>query len=95
MELVIVERRLDEPRELAQLHCLEHAAAACLSLYRVRALHAYVSRDRRRLICVYEAPDAESVRQANRKAGLPFETAWSADVLEPHGAAAGGAAEGT
>jgi hypothetical protein len=29
------------------------------------------------MICLYEAPDAESVRQAQREAGVPFDEAWA------------------
>jgi len=32
------------------------------------------------MICEFEAPDAESVRQALRSAGTPYEKVWTADV---------------
>lgn len=30
------------------------------------------------MVCIYAAPDAESVRSAQRQAGMPFETVWAA-----------------
>jgi hypothetical protein len=52
----------------------------------VRFLRSYFSRDRRRMICLYEAPDAEAVRLAQEKAGVPFETAWTSRVVRHPGA---------
>jgi hypothetical protein len=37
------------------------------------------------MVCLFEAPDAESVRIAQEKSGMPFEAAWTARVV-PHGA---------
>ncbi|MBZ0252845.1 MAG: DUF4242 domain-containing protein, partial [Candidatus Methylomirabilis sp.] len=51
--------------------------------HNVRLLRSYVSPDRLRMICLFEAPDAESVRIANRKAGLPVDRVWTASVHEP------------
>jgi len=83
MELVVVERLLDRPYSFAELEGMEQSSASCFHLQQVRALRSYFSKDRKRLICLYEAPDAEAVRIANRKAGLPFESVWSADVFYP------------
>ena len=33
------------------------------------------------MLCLYEAPDAESVRQAQREAGVPFERAWAFEAI--------------
>jgi hypothetical protein len=38
------------------------------------------SLDRLRLTCEFEAPDAESVRQAMHDAGMKYERAWAASV---------------
>jgi hypothetical protein len=35
------------------------------------------------MICLYQAPDAEAVRHANRMAGVPFDRVWPAQVLAP------------
>ncbi len=50
--------------------------------------------DRKRRICVFEAKDAEAVRQAYRMAGTKFERVWSAEQIsndeESEDAEAGG-----
>ncbi len=37
------------------------------------------------MICTFEAPDAESVRQAYRQADIGFSKIWTAQVIEPEG----------
>ncbi len=37
--------------------------------------------DKRRRICVFEAKDAEAVRQAYRMSGVKFERVWSAEQI--------------
>jgi hypothetical protein len=81
MPLVIVGRTLDRPTDFAELQAMETASAWCLDVNGVTFKHSYLSSDRTRMICVYDAPDAESVRRSQRTAGLPFERAWTADVF--------------
>jgi hypothetical protein len=78
MEIVIVERTLPEPMPYERLVALEEAAAWCLEVRNITFLRSYFSLDQRRMICVYEAPDAESVRDANAEAKMPFDRVWSA-----------------
>ena len=78
MEYVIVERAFDEPVSIDDIQAIEDRGAWCLEMYRVRFLQTYFSTDRKRMICVYEAPDAEAVRVAQSKAGVPFERVWAA-----------------
>jgi hypothetical protein len=85
---VLVERAFDEPVELEALQRREHEGAWCLEAHSVRFLRTFVAHDRRRLLCLYDAPDAESVRLAQRKAGMPFDLVWSARRIG-HAAAAG------
>src|SRR4028119_2414089 len=40
---------------------------------------------RHRMICTFEAPDAESVRQAYRQADVGFSKVWTAQVIEREG----------
>ncbi|MBZ0252844.1 MAG: DUF4242 domain-containing protein [Candidatus Methylomirabilis sp.] len=77
---VVVERTFPEPVRFEEVQAREDAAAWCLEAHGVRFLRTFFSADRTRMICVYEAPDAESVRLANRTAGLPFDAAWAASA---------------
>ncbi|MBX3269095.1 MAG: DUF4242 domain-containing protein [Sandaracinaceae bacterium] len=81
MELVVVERSFDEPKEVSELAAIEAQFAWCLAQHRVRWVRTFVSNDKRRMLCFYEAPDAESVREVQRTAGMPVERVWSATEL--------------
>ncbi len=82
MEQVIVERTFPEPMDVARIEDMKRNSEWCREQNRVRYLHAYLSPDRRRMICVYEAPDAESVRRYNRQAALPYDAIWTAVVIQ-------------
>ncbi len=82
-ERVVVERSFDVPVDFAEIQAMEDRGAWCLELHRVRSVQTFFSLDRRHMICLYEAPDAESVRLAQSKAGMPFERVWSAAVYVP------------
>jgi hypothetical protein len=84
MSVVVVERSFDEPVAFESLQAAEDSKAACLEAYGVRFKRSYFSRDRRRMICLYEAPDAESVRFLQEKAGLPFDRVWTARAFSHH-----------
>jgi hypothetical protein len=78
---VVVERSFAEPVLLEDIQAIEDRGAWCLEAHGVRFLRTYFSRDRRRMICLYEAGDAESVRIAQQQAGVPFDVAWTARTL--------------
>ena len=81
METIVVERTLQEPMDVAALAADGERTLACLQAHNVRFVQTYRSPDGKRVICVYEAPDAESVRIALRQDGaLPFDRAWTASV---------------
>jgi hypothetical protein len=46
-------------------------------------LHSYVSTDRRRMFCLYEAPSPEAVRHAAVLNRLPVDTITEVLVLDP------------
>lgn len=46
-------------------------------------VQTYISRDRTRMVCEINAPDAEVIREAHRRFNIPFERVWSATVLTP------------
>ena len=81
MSVVVVERSFPQPVAFADVQAIEDRGAWCLEAHGVRFLKSYFSRDRRRMMCLYEAPDAESVRLAQERAGVPFERAWASRVV--------------
>jgi len=80
---VLVERRFDEPVTLAQIQAIEDAGIHCLETRDVHFVRTFFAADQRRMICLYRAPDAESVREAQRQAGVPFDVAWAFRVVSP------------
>ena len=74
---VLVERSFDDGMTLLEIQDIEDAGIWCLEIRNVRFLRTFFSADRKRMLCLYEAPDAESVRQAQREAGVPFDEAWA------------------
>lgn len=74
---VLVERRFDEPADLEGLQAMEDANAWCLQSRRVTFSRTFFARDRKYMVCLYRAPDAESVRQAQLQAGLPVARVWA------------------
>ena len=81
METVVVERTFEQPVEVEALQESEKRAQWCLELHNVTFVQSYISPDRRRMICIYKGPDAESVRLANSTARLPFDRVWTASIL--------------
>ncbi|TDG15392.1 DUF4242 domain-containing protein [Seongchinamella unica] len=80
---VIVERSFDEPVAIEDLQAREDAAAGCLQLHRVRFIRSLFSRDRQSMVCLYAAPDAESVRLAQQQAKMPFQSIWACRHYTP------------
>jgi len=81
-ECVVVERRFEgDVASFADLQLAEQKIAWCLEQHRVRPVRSYVSLDGRSMLCVYTAPDAESVRETQRTGGLSFTQTWAATIL--------------
>lgn len=74
---VLVERSFESPVAMRDIQDIEDAGSWCLETRNVRFIRTFFAAEKTRMICLYEAPDAESVRQAQREAGVPFDTAWS------------------
>jgi hypothetical protein len=47
-------------------------------------LHSYVSPDRKRTYCIYEAPTPEVIRRAAQRNGLPVDRISEVQVLDPY-----------
>jgi hypothetical protein len=74
---VLVERRWEDPVTLGEIQAIEDAGASCLEARNVEFARTLFSYDRKRMVCLYKAPDAESVREAQRAAGMPVDLVWS------------------
>jgi hypothetical protein len=80
---VLVERYFDSPTTVETLQALEDKGAWCLEAHGVVFVRTLFSRDQKKMFCLYRAADAESVRLAQRQAGMPVTRVWSYDHLTP------------
>jgi hypothetical protein len=82
MSRIIVERNFASPQSDADMAAVANRERPCLEVYGVAWRRSLVSEDRRRMVCEYEAADAESVRHVQREAEAQFDRIWAADVIE-------------
>ncbi len=47
-------------------------------------IHSYVSTDKNKTFCVYDAPSPEAVRRAAERNGLPVDRITEVRVLDPY-----------
>jgi hypothetical protein len=80
--LVIVERSFPPSTQLQDAIQMVRDAAWCYDTNDVDVIDSYLPLDMSRSLCVFGAPDVESVRRANRVSGLPFTRVWAATLHE-------------
>jgi hypothetical protein len=80
MARVIVEHRFDPPMTEEQEAAWGRRLDTCLEVRNGAWRRSAISKDRRRMTCEFEAPDAESVREALRSAAMPFVDVWACEV---------------
>jgi len=81
MSLIIVESAWEQPISEEEFDAIAAKTAPCLDERQARWVTSYMATDRRRRVCVFEARDAEAVRQAFRLSGVKFERIWAADQI--------------
>lgn len=83
----LVERTFSDPLMVAsglEGRKLLLAMIACNSDRNVTWVHSYVSLDRRKTFCVYDAPSPEAVRLTAQSNGLPVDRIIEISVLDPY-----------
>ena len=81
MPLIILESVFDPPVTQEEFDAMAERVSPCLDERHATWVTSYFALDRRRRICVFEAKDAEAVRQAYRSSGVKFERAWVAEQV--------------
>ena len=76
--LIVAEYREEESPVAEEWAKKAALLADCLEVREARLVTSYVSIDRTRRISVFEAVDAESVRNAHRSANVSFQEVWAA-----------------
>jgi hypothetical protein len=65
-------------------------AATCLAVVNSNAddgvtwVHSYVSEDKRKTFCVYDAPSPEAIRKTADRNSLPLDQITQVSVLDPY-----------
>jgi hypothetical protein len=81
VSIILVEAEFPNALTDADLQAAAARQAPCMQAHDVQWKRSLMSGDRRRMICEYEAADAESVRKVRREANVPFEKAWVATAI--------------
>ncbi len=82
MSRIIVERTFATPQSEADMAAVANRERPCLEVYAVAWRRSLLSEDRRRMVCEYEAADAETVRRVQREAEAQFDRIWAAELIE-------------
>jgi uncharacterized protein DUF4242 len=68
----------------------EEGAIACLNVVNANAedtvtwVHSYVTGDKQKTFCIYDAPSPEAIRRAARRNNLPVDKITEVRVLDPY-----------
>ena len=79
---IIVERSFDTPQSDADMRLVADRERPCLSAYQATWKRSVLSADRMRMVCEYEAADAETMRRIEREAGAQFDRIWVGEIIE-------------
>jgi hypothetical protein len=82
MAHLVVEFEFDAPVSEDVIERNISVLRPCLDVRNVRKLGSVVSADRMRGFCMFEAPDAETVREMFRSAHVPFKSVWPARFFD-------------
>lgn len=80
---VVSERRVEPPLQITDVPAIAAEAAWCMEQYRVSHVTSLLSLDGHRLVCLFNAPDADAVRNVLRQLGAAIERAWTASIHGP------------
>jgi hypothetical protein len=78
---MVVEQTFEKPITNEEMNAMAKRVDPCLEAHGATWVRSYISSDRKRVICEFEAADAEKVRESYRSAGVEFERVWSAEVF--------------
>ncbi len=81
MARVMVEQTFDEPMTDERYAAFAKKVDPCLELRNGMWRRSTLAVDKLRMVCEFEAPDAESVREAFRTSAIAYERAWTAEVF--------------
>jgi hypothetical protein len=85
MSLVIVETVAEQPMTDADLEKADQIGLPCLQAHGATWHYSLLSVDRCQMICIFDAPDAASVRDSYAKLGVQKRAIWAGELIQPEG----------
>jgi Protein of unknown function (DUF4242) len=82
LQRIVVERSFDTPQSDADMKRVADRERPCLAAYQATWRRSLLSADRTRMVCEYEAADAETMRRIQREAGAQFDRVWIGEIIE-------------
>jgi Nickel responsive protein SCO4226-like len=82
MTILVVEHSFEQPLTEEALSAAFARLDPCLKARGASWKRSYVSADRQKMICEFEAADAEAVRASLRASETPFERVWVAQLYK-------------
>ena len=82
MKTVLVLHAFPEPLSEKAVSDAFGRMKPCLEEYDVTWKRSYLTHDRLKMFCEFEAKDAETVRSACRSADVPVDGVWPVDKIE-------------
>ena len=84
MPRYLIEREFNDPLSLSLRDALIEGVVATNTESGVTWIESFVTPDRRRSFCLYDAPTPEAVRRTARQNALPVTKIWEVNVLTPY-----------
>ena len=81
MATMVVEQSFEKAITPEEMNAMARRVDPCLEAHGAVWMRSYISSDRKRVLCEFEAADAEKVRESYRSAGVEFERVWAAEVF--------------
>jgi len=82
VECIVLEREFPEPLTADDVRQMARETQ-CLELYRVKPIRSYLMPNGKRLVCIFEAPDAEALRAVSRINQFPPGPIWASTLHTP------------
>ncbi len=80
--LFVIERNFAEQLDAANLDLA--GIKAVNDDVSIRWIHSFLSADKKKTYCIYEAPSVEAIREAARRLGIPADVIVEIDqIIEP------------
>jgi hypothetical protein len=81
MAILVVEHTFEPPLTEQSLKAAFDRLGPCLEAHGARWVRSYLSSDGGRMICEFEAADAEAVRASMRESQVPFDRVWPGRLM--------------